>query len=217
MPVFQKDNKSILFVHVPKAGGSYVEQLFKINGFSVAFFDNGRNLNPLRCCSPQHYHKEILEVLLKVDKMDYSFMTVREPISRFISEFKMRNNKRKNPLEINDWVKGVYSAYQKDSYIYDNHIRPQKEFYFQGVEFYKQDCGLDDKFAEAIEQKSGIELPVKKIDRVMVRDKIKKDGFDESVALSLESYKILLDMYAEDYELFGFARPSFACFDYNLK
>lgn len=162
MPIFQKGSKSILFMHVPKAGGSYVEQLFVRNGFSMSFFDNGKDVNPLRVCSPQHYHTKIIQEILRLDKFDYIFMVTRHPVLRFLSEFKMRNNKRERPLEINEWLHKVYKAYAGNKFIYDNHFRPQKDFYIEGIDFYKQDDGFDDFFTRKLERKIGVDFEVKK-------------------------------------------------------
>lgn len=41
MPVFVKNQIKILFMHIPKAGGSSVEAAFMSSGFVMHFHDHG--------------------------------------------------------------------------------------------------------------------------------------------------------------------------------
>lgn len=59
MPVFVKNNLKVLYVHIPKTGGTYIEDLFRQNGFDVKFWESNLLGGALRC-SPQHYHHELL-------------------------------------------------------------------------------------------------------------------------------------------------------------
>ena len=200
MPIFQKDGKSILYIHVPKTGGSYIENLFKKNGFTMSYFDNSRDFLSLRTCSPQHYHADILKQLFNVEKFDYVFMSVRDPLKRHISEFRMRANGRKTPLDINGWTKKVIENYEENKFVYDNHIRPQSEFYISGIDVFSQDDGFNDNFVEIISKKIGFEFTVKKIDKVMHRDSIQTTKTNES-KISTKTIDTLKLFYANDYKL----------------
>ena len=39
MPVFRQDGRAVLFVHVPKAGGSTLERLFAKSGWTTGYRD----------------------------------------------------------------------------------------------------------------------------------------------------------------------------------
>lgn len=54
MPLFHKNNKRILFIHIPKAGGTSIEQFFKRNGWEMEFYDGGGKgtKNEFTRCSP---------------------------------------------------------------------------------------------------------------------------------------------------------------------
>lgn len=205
MPIFQKDGKTILFVHVPKAGGTYIEELFRKNGFSVDLFDNRREINPYRVCSPQHYHAEIINKILVVDRFDYVFMTVRHPVSRFVSEFRMRCMKRLYPLDINAWADSVMQRYVEDEYMYDNHIRPQSEFVLKNIDIYKQDMGFGEEFGLLLEEKIGIKLRERAINKVRVREV--SDYKSSNEVLSEDNLQRIRMFYAMD----------FARFNYNLE
>lgn len=199
MPIFQKDGKSILYIHVPKTGGSYIENLFKKNGFTMSYFDNSRDFLALRTCSPQHYHAEILKSLFDIEKFDYVFMSVRDPLKRHISEFRMRSNGRKIPLDMNDWTKKIIENYDKNKFVYDNHIRPQSEFYISGIDVFSQDAGFDESFIKTIENKIGLEFEVKKIEKVMHRDSIQQVKTNEN-EMTDETINSLKNFYFTDYK-----------------
>lgn len=92
MPVFQRDGKKVLFLHVPKAGGTSIEEFFKKNDWEISFLDRGGDLswNKFMKCSPQHMHAEILEKIFKINSFHAIFITVRHPFERIKSEFKWR-------------------------------------------------------------------------------------------------------------------------------
>ena len=55
------------------------------------------------------------------------------------SEHKWRNDKKSKEIDtsdINKWCKKVINNYQTNPYMFDNHIRPQSEFYFDGCDVY---------------------------------------------------------------------------------
>jgi hypothetical protein len=92
MSVFSRDHLRVLYVHVPKTGGTSIEFFFDKNGFAVTFVDRGGagSIVPMMKCSPQHLHAEQLHAIFHVNRFTYSFMTVRNPIDRLVSEYRMR-------------------------------------------------------------------------------------------------------------------------------
>ena len=81
MPIFRTVNKDILFIHIPKAGGTSVEKFFYINRFAVLFIDNAGNktqyrnsLNNLTKCSPQHMHGDLLKSYFDLSKFSSIFI-----------------------------------------------------------------------------------------------------------------------------------------------
>ena len=92
MPLFTKQGQAVLYIHVPKTGGTSVEHFFIGNGFAADYMDTGgpKSLNQFRRCPPQHMHAEQILAVLRPSRCGYVFATVREPLARIVSEYRMR-------------------------------------------------------------------------------------------------------------------------------
>ena len=90
MPVAVVNGRSVLFVHIPKTGGSSVERYLSRHG-SVLLQGNGRDAG-LRC-SAQHLHAEALASIDAADGHDWSFTIVRHPVARLVSEYRYQMRK----------------------------------------------------------------------------------------------------------------------------
>ena len=151
MPIFTKDALRVLFIHIPKTGGSSVEKIFESRGWKSALIDKGSIMEPtstnhLRKCSPQHMHGELLRANLRLDRFDYVFTVVRNPILRFASEYAFRNSKNKSvdsPQDADEWWQRQKHALRSDPYLLDNHLRPQHQFPVSGTEVFRLEEGLE--------------------------------------------------------------------------
>lgn len=154
MPVFQKDNKKILFVHIPKAGGTSIEHLFKKNGWNMTFFDGGGqySVNSFMKCSPQHIHYEIINKIFRLESFDYIFSFTRDPIDRLKSEYKWRKKYLNETSNFNDWFEFTFSQFYNNPFIHDNHIRPQDDFLGPNVNHFKIEDGINDGFKKFIHE-----------------------------------------------------------------
>ena len=123
--------KSLLFIHIPKTGGTYIENEFLKNGYLVGqYFKRGSfYINSYRCNkwhTPPKYLNEI-----DFDKY-IVFTVIRDPISRFLSEV----NYNKFPYYYRDKITDVntfISTYFKNNeIIYDGdcHLVPQIEYLY---------------------------------------------------------------------------------------
>lgn len=130
MPVFSKDKINILFLHIPKSAGSTIEKIADDLGWEESFSIRGKPLKKIKYCkaSLQHLHVQPLESILDFEHFDSIFTVVRNPFSRFKSEYYWQRNQGITELSVDDWVSDTFEKYQANSYIYDNHIRPQVEF-----------------------------------------------------------------------------------------
>jgi hypothetical protein len=206
MPIFVKDNNYVLFVHVPKTGGTAIELFFERNGFKIHYVDRGLpgTLIPILRCSPQHYHSDILTRLFDERAFRYIFMTVRNPIDRIISEFKHQILYSTETVEyaadINEWILKVFSDYANNNFILDNHIRPQADFWIPGCHVFKQESGFGDEFIAALSSGAGTafsHLPVGNEMNGSVGDGLK-------ATLSPHTIACIKSFYARDFEMFDY-------------
>ncbi|MGX9365641.1 sulfotransferase family 2 domain-containing protein [Desulfoplanes sp. PS50] len=130
MPVFSKNNKNILFIHIPKSAGSSIEQFGVDSGWIESFSVQGKSLRELKFykCTPQHLHNEPLQYIFNLHEFDSIFTVVRNPFSRLKSEYYWQYSKKITALDVDEWVAHTFDQYEHNSYCHDNHIRPQVEF-----------------------------------------------------------------------------------------
>jgi len=131
MPIFVKGRIRCLYVHIPKAGGTSLKQSLRRHGWEEQLSVRGQPVQALQHlrCSPQHYHRELLEQLLRLEAFDLAFTVCRHPFSRMKSEYYwQRDNGLAPSLDPHAWFEAVLAAYAHDPYVYDNHLRPQQDF-----------------------------------------------------------------------------------------
>jgi len=205
MPVLIKDDKFILFIHVPKTGGSFVELFFKHNGYKIAYLDRGLNvpnLNDIRLCSPQHMHAPILRETFDLDKFDHIFMSVRHPVKRLLSEYRMRLDPL-YPVDFNDWFTDIFEEYQKNPYVNDNHIRPQHEFWIEGARVFKQEDKFAASWAAEVEREFNLTFPRKVFGSAESSQKKRRFSIGTD-AIRQENKDKILALYEKDFDVFDY-------------
>lgn len=212
MPVFNKDKKFLLYIHVPKAGGTSMEMLFQNNGWQTEYLDlniKGKSFNHVRICSPQHMHSEMLQQQFLFHKLDGIFMTIRHPYDRFRSEYcyRHKSNCDTSAEAVENWARKIFKAYSNNNYILDNHIRPQHEFYVPGTQVYKLERGLK-KTVQDLAKKYKIELVYQEMHEM---SRVKESGFSSSDVQLNETVKSMLNfIYQQDFRQFGYEPDSTA-------
>jgi len=142
MPVYSIDVNGrrfdLLNPHVPKTGGTTVESFFHKLGFSVALGKENAAIRDIMRCPPQHYHYDILDKLLILKNIQYSFIVVRHPLNRLLSDYKWAMTKSTmsdSHIQFDEWVDHVFKNYNLDRNYLANHIRPQ--YFFNGPHIHK--------------------------------------------------------------------------------
>jgi hypothetical protein len=144
MPFIQYKSKKILYIHIPKTGGTSIEEWMKtispLRMFSVGIPHAVR-------CTPQHFRAQDIKALLGEDFFDLSIAVVRNPYDRIASEYKMRMHIEKqgfwkNGPDFSLWLEDNLSRQARDKFHLDNHLRPQWEFIGNNVEVFKLEDGL---------------------------------------------------------------------------
>jgi hypothetical protein len=208
MPLFLAGNNLIFFAHVPKSGGSSVEE-YLLRRFGVALlrerFD-GRGRIP-RGDKPHrgiivpvnHLAKDDLVALLPETNV-HSFALVRNPIARISSEYRFQAGRSKiSRVGFPIWLRTVLSAAGKEPRIYQNHIRPQSDLVPEDAEVFRLEDGMDN-LVEWIDRTFG-----KPFDGTSIQH------LQKSTPIPLKLYRqditLLRDFYAEDFRRFGYASP----------
>lgn len=201
MPYYKE--KNILFIHIPKTGGTVIEKSIK-NSYNQTLY-SGKNNNllppPFNKVSLQHQffttirnHKKKLSVIFENIKI---FSVVRNPYDRTISDlfwFKL--------------IKKDYSAEQvldvlKNNYInrtdLDNHNIPQYKFItnknkkiFPCIKLFKTETLNEDN--KKINEFLNIDIDIQQ----------KNINKDYSRYLNEESISIINKYYKKDFEIFGY-------------
>lgn len=208
MPVFVRGDECVLFAHVPKTGGTALEQLFADSGYEVTY----RDLTPARVgvrtvrrCSPQHMHALLLEETFHLGAIPVKFTVVREPIARFRSEFAHRHRPKDvevTPQVVQQWGLRMLRRREEDPTWKDNHFRPQGEFVTDGMAVFRYEAGLG-TVADALRAEHGLELPA----RLRTMNVPAAGTRSDDVPITQRLHAALVATYAGDYERFGFVAP----------
>ncbi|GAB6936568.1 sulfotransferase family 2 domain-containing protein [Isoptericola variabilis] len=210
MPVLRKDKRGVLFVHVPKTGGSSIENHFVDAGWSMSYHSSSTavgSLNHYRWCTSQHMHGDPLRATFRLHRFEAVFMIVRDPIARFRSEYAWRHGIEGDGAvdlsagAVEAWAERRFAKYESNPYLLGNHIRPQAEFLVEGAEVMRFEDGLDAAVAR-LNDRYGLDLPPH-----VGRERTSEGAAGVSskdVEISPALHERLVEFYARDFEEFGY-------------
>ena len=114
----------MLFIHIPKCGGTSVEQSFLKAGCHLKLHDRIDNASLdflsnklIYKCPSQHFHYEVLEKFVDFNIFSDIFALVRNPYSRLASEYRFmggRIGSHPRQYQIDQWVSQVFAEYTKN-------------------------------------------------------------------------------------------------------
>jgi hypothetical protein len=204
LPVFSRDGVNILYIHVPKTGGTSIEFFFERNGFKVSHLDRDAapdSLNSVTRCSPQHMCRVQLEAFFNLGKFRYIFMTVRDPFARLASTYRMHHAERENAASFEAWtLNTLRSLSYGASYIHDNHIRPQADFFVQKADIFKLEDGFDDRFVQKLSDRLGLSFSNPHVQHQMKSS----DKKSPELEMSETTRAVVRVIYARDFQQFGY-------------
>tara|TARA_B100000886_G_scaffold332894_1_gene286143 strand:- start:3509 stop:5140 length:1632 start_codon:yes stop_codon:yes gene_type:complete len=123
--------KLLLFIHIPKTGGSYIENEFLKNGYLVGqyFKRNPIYINNYRC---NNWHTPP-KYMNNIDFNNYIvFTVVRDPLSRFLSEVNWDSFPKYYRNKIKDINTFISTNFKNNDINYDGdcHLVPQIEYLY---------------------------------------------------------------------------------------
>lgn len=210
MPVFRGHGVSVLFVHVPKTGGTTVESVFRSAGFAEELFSPDERHSRWGVY-PQHLAAQQLKAELGDTEFDFGFLIVRDPIARLGSERAFRERLIRSaggaiqPYET--WAARMMRRAAEDAAVYDNHIRPQVDFLLPGLTVYRFEDGID-RIQADVARRLGVPLlgdvPTPKTQRGHGTSDRAFDRLPEPVREDVIGY------YIADYAVFGYPLPEYS-------
>jgi hypothetical protein len=144
MPVYERGGRRVLFVHVPKTGGTSIEAAFRRAGFEESYRSKSFTS---RGCRPQHLTAADLVEEFPGLPFDYVFAVVRDPAARLGSERVWRaghHAKQGKPIpDYESFATTWLDRYDADPTAGDNHFRPQVEFLLPQMEVFRFEDGIE--------------------------------------------------------------------------
>jgi hypothetical protein len=144
MPFIEHNGKRVLFVHIPRTGGTSIEH-WMASLAPVRFRTIG--MPPALRCTPQHLRMSDYNALFGENYFDYAFTVVRNPYARIESEYRLRAALQEREffgeaMTFSMWLELSLERSRREPWHMDNHLRPQSEFIGTGVEVHHFEDGL---------------------------------------------------------------------------
>lgn len=199
MPFIAHNEKRILFVHIPKTGGTSVERWlsslaplhFRTMGVPVA-----------TRCTPQHFRMSDLNHLFGAGFFDYAFAIVRNPFSRIESEYRMRAQLQSSGFfgeaeTFSSWLEIAIERTKREPWLFDNHMRPQWEFIEDNVEVFRFEDGLS-KAVRSVCDRIGVPFNGNVEHALRTDESIPAPVWQRTDMIRVQQH------YARDFERFGY-------------
>jgi len=149
LPIVRIDTKLVYFAHVPKCGGSAIEDYLQKRFGTLGFLDRTYRSIPegLRWTrsSPQHIHAKAMERLLPAAFFAARFAVVRHPLDRMISVFRFQRDVHRDipeTVSFGEWLGTLHRQYQSNPFYLDNHFRPMADIVPEGTTLFRLEDGL---------------------------------------------------------------------------
>lgn len=212
MPYVTTETQLIYFSHIPKTGGSSIEDWMEsafdgiqmldrdwTRGWKRGGWSSGRPPH-----SPQHTIWEIAEPHLP-RPADHVFAVVRHPVTRLESEFRfqshhLRKRQRITRLGFSRWLRIMFCASRIVPSFLDNHFRLQSDFVPEHARMFHFEDGLDrvtDWLSETFpDQEASIPLPGPQSKRTR-----------QDLGASDADLALIADWFTRDFDRFGYLAP----------
>lgn len=215
MPYFSSKNINVLFIHIPKTGGSSVDNYFaqKINKTLDTSLYYEEKPSKFYGVSLQHQTLQTIKGnpdFFKINWNNITLMTiVRNPYTRILSEVfwrrchLMKHNKNikmyQNKEEVELQIKNYINLYKNDNNVLDNHMRPQYEFLIDLDNNINKNIIIlrTEKLTELMKKQGWNDFNFKKNESIK---------FNPTDWLTPDSISLINEVYSKDFEYFGYEK-----------
>jgi hypothetical protein len=198
MPIFNIEEKNILFVRIPSAGGDHIYDWLETCG--TASLLQQSSIKSLKV-HPQHLPYDDIVSLLGI-VWDYAFAVVRNPYQRLEREFfsSLTEEQKVDPKTWPDFTRWIVLQLDNaniDSFYQQNHFCPQNELVGEGVDVYRLEDGLSVlqdnlRFVTSIQFDDISEYPI--------------DNYHDHIFWTNDSIRAVNQFYSDDFSFFGYEK-----------
>lgn len=208
MPFVNAPGQRILFIHIPKTGGTSISEWLRTLGKMRM-----HGYTPALRTHAQHLTYSDFVDLLGRDYFTYAFAVVRNPYDRLYSEYKMRCalNKKDglfdNP-KFDTWVQTQLSNTEKNRYHLDSHLRPQSDFLGEKLNIFRFEDGVG-QIMEAVSRALDLEPPT------TIPHRVRSERTESGPILESSTLLRVNEFYRNDFQRLGYkaTEPNFRILD----
>jgi Sulfotransferase family len=150
MPIVKIDRKLVYYGHIPKCGGSAVEDYLHSRFGHMALLDtkfmSQSEAQRWSKTSPQHIDITSLNRLFPSGFFDLSFSVVRHPVDRLVSVFHFQKDVEKliqPDVQFSEWLRNLEARLRSDPFQFDNHLRPMADLVPANAKLFFLEHGLE--------------------------------------------------------------------------
>lgn len=211
MPMIVAEGKLLFFVHVPKSGGSSIEEyLVRRFGGPLSMYA-GQDWVERRAkgviIPPTHLTAKALEDVMPPNTA-YCFTQVRNPLQRTLSQYRWQAGRsRISRFGFSTWLRIVLRCARIDGRAYYNHIRPQSDLVPADCEVFKLEDGFE-PLVGRLDEVVGSSAPEVEIGHLLRAKSV-------PTTVCREDVEAIQDFYRSDYERFGYELEDVTTFDHD--
>lgn len=216
MPFFTHGNQNVFFFHVPRCGGSAVENYLQSRFGPLAFLNREHESPPVERrwsrTSPQHIDAVSYEKMFPPSLFAHQFTVVRHPVLRLRSVFLFQRDWVQSLPEdsvFSGWLRLLPERFSQNRYYLDNHPRRMVDLVPPGANIFRLEDGLDPVIVwldSIVGASHGPRSIPRSNDMAWVRDHIRGRGRQPGPTpeIARRDWQWIADYYRADFKRFGY-------------